>query len=61
MSKRDDRVSLKDMLDHAREAVTLLGDTSREDFHEQRVLQLALILAKQAEAGRRGFFFPQET
>src|SRR3972149_4723560 len=42
MSMRDDTVSLKDMLSHAREAVALLGDTSREAFRDQRVLQLAL-------------------
>jgi uncharacterized protein with HEPN domain len=42
MSMRDDSISLKDMLSRAREAVALLGDTSRENFWEQRVLQLAL-------------------
>lgn len=42
MSMRDDAVSLKDMLNHAREAVTLLRDTNREAFRDQRVLQLAL-------------------
>jgi len=35
MSKRDDRVSLKDMLSHAREAVELLGDASREELGRQ--------------------------
>jgi hypothetical protein len=29
---RDDAVSLKAMLNHAREAVVLLNDTSRETF-----------------------------
>ena len=42
MSMRDDAVSLKDMLDHAREAVALLRDTNRESFRDQRVLQLSL-------------------
>jgi len=42
MSTHDDAVSLKDMLNHAREAVELLGDTSREAFRDYRVLQLAL-------------------
>lgn len=42
MSKRDDRVSLHDMLSHAEEAVDLLGDTSREALLRKRVLQLAL-------------------
>ena len=39
MSMRDDAVSLKDLLNHAREAVELLSDTSRETFRDQRVLQ----------------------
>ncbi|MBW2059681.1 MAG: DUF86 domain-containing protein [Deltaproteobacteria bacterium] len=42
MSVRDDVVSLKDMLDHAREAVELLGDMGRENLAENRVMQLAL-------------------
>jgi uncharacterized protein with HEPN domain len=43
MSMRDDTVSLKDMLTHAREAVALLGKTSREDIWNRRVQQLALV------------------
>jgi uncharacterized protein with HEPN domain len=43
MSMRDDTISLKDMLSHAREAVALLGDTSREEIWAKRVQQLALI------------------
>lgn len=42
MSMRDDAVTLQDMLSHANEAVTLLNDKSREEFSEERVLQLAL-------------------
>ncbi|MCX5886804.1 MAG: DUF86 domain-containing protein [Proteobacteria bacterium] len=42
MSKYDDQVSLKDMLNHAREAADLLGDASREELGRNRVLQLAL-------------------
>ena len=42
MSMHDDAVSLKDMLNHAREAVELLSHTSREAFRDHRVLQLAL-------------------
>lgn len=41
MSKRDDTVSLNDMLSHSREAVQLLTGTSREAFGRDRVLQLA--------------------
>lgn len=33
---------MKDMLSHAREAVELLGDTSRQEFESERVIQLAL-------------------
>ncbi len=42
MTQRDDRVSLKDMLHHSREAVALLGDASLEDLGRNRVIQLAL-------------------
>ena len=42
MSRRDDSLSLRDMLDHAREAVELLGDTSQAQFVSNRVMQLAL-------------------
>lgn len=42
MSRRDDRVSLLDMLNHAREAVDLLGGASPDDLGEDRILELAL-------------------
>ncbi len=42
MSRHDDRVSLADMLIHAREAVDLLGEASREEVKSDRVMQLAL-------------------
>lgn len=42
MSKHDDRVSLKDMLSHCREAAELLGDSGREELGHDRVMQLAL-------------------
>ena len=42
MSMHDDAVSLKDMIDHARESLDLLGGTTREAFRDRRVLQLAL-------------------
>ena len=42
MSKRDDRISLRDMLSHANEAVHLLGSASRDDLRRNRVMQLAL-------------------
>ena len=43
MSKHDDRVSLQDMLDRGREAISLLGDIDRESLESERVTQLALI------------------
>lgn len=60
MSKRDARVNLLDMLGHAREAVAILGDTSRKDFSRDRVTQLALarLLEIVGEAANR---VPQET
>ena len=42
MSKHDDRVSVKDMLSHASEAVELLREASREELGRDRVMQLAL-------------------
>ena len=42
MSKRDDTVFLVDMLNHAREAVELLGNTSLDDLMSDRVTELAL-------------------
>ena len=42
MSRRDDRVSLVDMLIHAEEAVVLLGEATLNDLVEDRVKQLAL-------------------
>ena len=42
MTRRDDRVSLLDMLIHADEAVVLLGEASLNDLTENRVMELAL-------------------
>ena len=42
MSKRDDTVFLVDMLNHASEAVELLGSASLDDLRNDRVTQLAL-------------------
>ena len=36
MNMRDDRVSLRDMLNHANEAVELLGGGTRDEFGESR-------------------------
>ena len=42
MTRRDDTVFLVDMLNHAREAVELLEDTSSNDLASDRIAQLAL-------------------
>ena len=42
MSRRDDRVFLVDMLNHAREAVGLLGNAGLHELENDRVTQLAL-------------------
>jgi uncharacterized protein with HEPN domain len=43
MPHRDDTVSLRQMLDHAREARELVEGRSREDLDRDRVLSLALM------------------
>ena len=42
MSVRDERISLLDMRDHAREAIEMLEGVSRSAFEESRMMQLAL-------------------
>ena len=42
MSRRDDAVFLVDMLNHAREAVDLLGKASLDELKRDRVTELAL-------------------
>ncbi len=42
MAQHDDLISLRQMLDYSREAVSLLGGRTRESFSQDRVLQLAL-------------------
>lgn len=37
MSRRDPRVVLREVRDHALEAVTLLGDRTLEDLRSQRI------------------------
>lgn len=43
MSRHDDRTSLRHMLDHAREAITMIQDRSREELDDDRMLELALV------------------
>jgi len=42
MTKRDEHVSLKDMLIHAQEAADIMGSLSREELAHDRLRQLAL-------------------
>ncbi len=43
MTRHDPAVRLRHMLDHAREAVALLGNRGEADVATDRVLELALI------------------
>ncbi len=43
MSRHEDYVGLRQMLDHACEATAMLGDHTREDLEENRMLELALV------------------
>ena len=55
MSVHDDDMSLRHMLDHAREAVTLLQGRSRSNLGTDRMLSLALVQLAQiiGEAAHR--------
>ena len=55
MSQRDDQITLRQMLDHAREASALVEGVSRRDLDEDRIRSLALVQLAQivGEAGRR--------
>ena len=56
MSKRDDRVSLVDILFYAEEATEILGETSLEEMARDRVMQLALQrLGKRRRSGQTRF------
>lgn len=43
MTQHSDSVYLKHMLAYAREAIDILGERTREELTESRVLQLALL------------------
>ncbi len=42
MPKRDDFIPMQHMLDHAREAVTMIAGKEPEDLRRNRMLELAL-------------------
>ena len=43
MTQHDDKIRLQNMLDHAREAVSLVHGKNRRDLESDRVLELALV------------------
>lgn len=43
MPHRDDRITLRQMLDHARETVELIRGRERSDLDEDRIFSLALL------------------
>jgi uncharacterized protein with HEPN domain len=43
MSRRNENIRLRHMLDHAREAIALVQDKTRSDLDSDRVLSLALV------------------
>ncbi len=43
MSRHDDSITLKQMLDHAQEALNMIEGLSREDLDHDRKLNLALV------------------
>jgi uncharacterized protein with HEPN domain len=43
MTRHDDKISLRHMLDHAREVAVLLERKSRRDLHDDRLLSLAVV------------------
>jgi uncharacterized protein with HEPN domain len=43
MTRHDDMVRLRHMLDHAREAVSLINGKQREDLDRERLLELSLV------------------
>jgi len=55
MSRREDGVTLRQMLDHAREAVEMVRDRPRSDLDSDRQLELSLtrLLEIIGEAARR--------
>ena len=43
MTNHDDKIRLKHMLDHALEAISMVGKRQREDLRQDRMLELALV------------------
>ena len=43
MTDHDDKVRLRHMLDHAQEAISMVGERERQDLGQDRMLELALV------------------
>ena len=43
MTDHDDKVRLRHMLDHAQEAISMVGERQRQDLGQDRMLELALV------------------
>ena len=43
MTDHDDKVRLRHMLDHAQEAISMVGERQRQDLRQDRMLELALV------------------
>ena len=59
MSRHDDAVRLRHMLEHAREAVTLVRGKKRQDLDSERVLSLALVRLLEISSVRRPAALPR--
>ena len=60
MSRRDPRVSLQQMRDHAREALSLIAGRAREDLDSDRMLNLSLVRLLEIVGEAAGRVPPQE-
>ena len=61
MSAHDDEISLRHMLDHAREAVALLQGRTRTNLDADRLLTLALVQLSQIIAFRNRLIHGYDT
>ena len=43
MTDHDDKIRLRHMLDHAQEAISMVGERQRQDLGQDRMLELALV------------------
>ena len=60
MTRHDDRVSLRHMLDHAQEAVSMTSGKQRQDLSRDRMLELALVRLIEIIGEAAGRVSPQD-